>query len=96
MQSVQETFNKMFDLGFYPQVKGKLSSTNYMTVALKTAYLQDVITKEEGVEAVNSISKYVGAGSTLFIFLSENEYPSAISDQIAIYKDWANRPQPKE
>ena len=95
-QEIQIILNKMFKLGLYPQTESVLSSTNYMSVALKTAYLKGLITKEEGEAAVNSINKYVGTGSTLFIFLSENEYPATLLDQIVIYKNWLSKPIPRK
>lgn len=93
MFTPQEVFNKVMEWRLYPHTEGVIGSSDYMCVAIKVAYQSGLISKEPCVQAVEAINEYIKDSDTMFIFLSENEYPTEVKDHVAIYKDWGNRPK---
>lgn len=93
MFTPQDVFNKVMDWQLYPATTGIVGSSNYMDVAIKVAYQVGLISKEPCVQAVEAINEYIKGSDTMFIFLSGHEHHAEVKDEVAIYKDWDNRPK---
>lgn len=82
---VQNIFNKIMDAGLY--------QGNLMCFSLANAVAGSVITEKEYLTAKAAIEMYICGAVTLGVALVHNGLPHEISDRIAVYKDWANRPK---
>ena len=90
MRTTQEIFDVVIDEGFYGR-----DEYGFMCNALKRAYTVGSITPTECTDALIDIAKYLNAYPTLESLLVKSELPCAFPDRLAIYRNWANRPQLK-
>ena len=82
---VQKVFNKVMAANLY--------QGNLMCFSLAQASACEVINEEEYSMAKEAINEYLKDAITLGVALKANGLPCEISDRIAIYKDWTNRPK---
>lgn len=88
MKTIQKIFDTVIDRGFYAS-----KATIFMCWALDEALYRDVITKVEHHIAINEIQNYLNGWATLQSALQRHDLPHSFPDRLAIYKNWANRPQ---
>lgn len=82
---VQNVFNKVMAANLY--------QGNLMCFSLANASAGDIISSDEYFTAKAAIERYLQGAITLGVALKTNGLPCEISDRVAIYKDWANRPK---
>lgn len=84
--TVQETFNHVIQQGIYnPQ-------NALMCHALKAAAKLDIITAEEYTAAKGEITAYLKGFGSLGGYLDYKKQPYDFDTRLAVYKDWANKP----
>lgn len=93
-RSTQDVFNAVIDGGYYTEDTTTLSE-KYMCLAITMARSNSVITGKEAYAARKELAGYLGHYSVLSVLshhLRTNNLPSAFTDCLAVYQDWANRP----
>lgn len=93
MRNIQEIFDVVIDRGFYSNVPIYNWASWYMCEAVYFAQVTGHITGAERRMAVDAINEYLQAYVFLRAALSCSDLPCGYEDRLAIYKDWANRPQ---
>lgn len=88
MKTIQGIFDAVIDRGFYDS-----KATTFMCWALDDALNLNVITKVEHHIATNEIQNYLNGWVTLQSALQRYDLPHSFPDRLAIYRNWANRPQ---
>lgn len=97
-RSTQEVFNAVIKAGFYRDHFGK--GVPHMCIALDNAMQAKKINRHEKHNAMKVIQRYMGSlgfctGNTLRAALDHHDLRSSFQSRKKIYKDWANRPFPK-
>ena len=87
--NVQDVFNRVIDAGFYSE------SGEWMCHSLELARRCGVISKEEKEIARREIRAYLGSFTILESKLYYYNLPHEFSDRLAIYRNWASRPNLK-
>ena len=87
--NVQNVFDKVIQAGIYKE------EYSLMCNALRRASVTALITPEEFHFARSEIQNYLGAFGSLGGFLNFKGRPHEFADRLAIYKDWANKPNLK-
>ena len=88
MINVQEVFDKVIEAKYYSEFNG----VPLMCHALKNAARDGVISLEEFVEANKEIRNYLGGFGSLGGLLDNKNQPWEYSARLAIYQNWANKP----
>jgi len=88
MKTTQEIFDLVIDQGFYTT-----ETSMYMCWALDKALRLGDITKEEHCIATKEIEDYLDGWFTFQTALRESGLPRSFQNRLAIYRNWANRPQ---
>ena len=88
-RSVQEIFDAVIDTGFYTEYE------NWMCYSLESARSYGVISKKEEKIARREIRAYLGEYTLLETKLFHLGLPCKLSDRLALYRNWANRPSLK-
>lgn len=94
---IQEIFNIVIDAGFYDP-RGRVThdlSRLFMRLALDSAAIEHRITRYQCIIAQNAIKKYLVGTGYLTEALAANGLPYGPEDLLAVYTDWANRPELK-
>ncbi len=89
-KTTQEVFNIVIDNGYYGT--GASHRSDFMCIALSSAYTNKVITKDELAKATDEIDDYLNGVLLLRSYLRDRDLPHSFNDRLAIYRDWANRP----
>ena len=88
-RSVQEIFDAVIDAGFYTE------RTEWMCFSLRGAYFNGVISVKEMEIAECEIDEYLGGYALLETKLGCSALPCEFPDRLAIYRNWASRPNLK-
>ena len=91
-RDIQTIFNVAIESGHYNE-----HGTDWMCGALKQCTREGFITHLEYDIACEDIYKYLDTTDCAFLetALRESRLPSKFKDRLAIYKDWANKPELK-
>lgn len=104
MRTIQQIFDAVIEAGHYPSNRETYPSSNYMCNALDTAKGRDVITGSEYSKARMAIDTYMDKlkkDAEVGLFLHEHISLTGTLEgacvkthksNLAIYKDWKNRP----
>ncbi len=89
-KTTQEIFNIVIDNGYYGTEASHRE--DFMCIALFSAYINKVITKDELAKATDEIDDYLNGVPLLRLYLLDRDLPHSFNDRLAIYRDWTNRP----
>lgn len=92
-RTIQEIFNAVIDEGFYSNEFIESKSSRWMCEAIHYAYVAELLTMEERRLALEEIKEYIQGYTFLGSALSISNLPYKYEDRLAIYRNWANRPQ---
>lgn len=88
MRTTQEIFDVVIDEGIYGR-----TTSRFMCTALNEALWIGAITEDEHDIARKDVEDYLDGWFTLGAAVGMSGLPSSFSDILAIYRNWANRPQ---
>ena len=93
-RTIQQIFDAVIAGGCYAESQEYALNSAYMCTALTFAFQKNIISYEEMVEARKAISEYLGhTSNSLWVALYENLLPCSFSHRLAIYRNWAARPE---